>query len=217
MRRSGPFIVLATLLVVVLISFSTLIGFLVDWLWFDSLGFGAVFSTVWHTKLAVFALVAGLSFVVLVSNGLIATRTAVPRVRRLRLIRTNGGFEVPPEVFDVSSIRWPWRAMVSAAAAVLAVLVGFAQAANWEMFLKWRYGVPFARTEPLFGNDLAFYVFTLPVYGVVRDWALLMLFLGAAIAGGVYWARGAIDVDEGFPRLAPAVVRQHVHEIDARR
>jgi uncharacterized membrane protein (UPF0182 family) len=207
MRPSAPLIVLATLLIVVLICFSTLVGFLVDWLWFGALGFGAVFATVWRTKLAVFAIAAGLSFGVVVCNGLIATRAAVPRVRRLRLIRTNGGFEVPPEVFDVSSLRWPWRALVSAAAALLGILIGFAQAGNWEMFLKWRTAVPFARTDPLFGNDLGFYVFTLPVYGAVRDWALLMLVLGAAIAAGVYWARGAIDVDEGFPRLAPAVVR----------
>lgn len=207
MRRTAPLIVVATLLLVALISFSTLVGFLVDWLWFGSLGFGAVFSTVWHTKLAVFAIATGLSFVVLVPNGLIATRADVPRVRRLRLIRTNGGFEVPPEVFDVAPMRWPWRAMVLAAGALLGVLVGFAQAGNWELFLKWRNALPFMRTDPLFGHDLAFYVFTLPVYAAGRDWALLMLFLGAAIAGAVYWARGAIDVDEGFPRLAPAVVR----------
>jgi len=207
MKRSGLLVVLATLLLVFLICFSTLVAFLVDWLWFDSLGFGAVFATVWHAKLAVFVLATGVSFVLLAANGLIATRAAVPRLRRLRLIRTNGGFEVPPEVFDVASIRWPWRTMVSVGAAVLAMLVGYTQAGNWELFLKWRNAVPFARPDPLFGHDLAFYVFTLPVYGVLRDWSLLMLFLGAAIAGGVYWARGAIDVDEGFPRLAPAVVR----------
>ena len=77
MRRTAPLIVVATLLLVALISFSTLVGFLVDWLWFGSLGFGAVFSTVWHTKLAVFAIATGLSFVVLVPYGLIATR-AIP-------------------------------------------------------------------------------------------------------------------------------------------
>lgn len=207
MRRSAPFIALATLLLAVLISFSTLVGFLVDWLWFGSLGFGAVFATVWQAKLTVFAIAAGVSFVVLVPNGLIATRADVPRVRRLRLIRTNGGFEVPPEVFDVSPMQWPWRVTVLVAAAALGVLVGFAQAGNWEIFLRWRNAVPFLRSDPLFGRDLAFYVFTLPVYAAVRDWAILMLFLGAAMAGGVYWVRGAIDVDENLPRLAPAVVR----------
>jgi len=207
MRRRGPLVALATLLLVALFSFSTLVGWLVDWLWFDSLGLAAVFSTTWHTKLAVFVLATGASFVALLANGLIATRAAVPRVRRLRLIRTNGGFEVPPEVFDLSQIRWPWRAMVAALAAFLGALVGYTQAGSWEMFLQWRYAVPFARVDPLFGHDLAFYVFTLPVYGAVRDWALLMLFLSTALAGGLYWTRGAIDVDEGFPRLAPAVVR----------
>ena len=31
--------------------------------------------------------------------------------------------------------------------------------------------------------------------------------LAAAISGGVYWARGAIDVDEGLPKIAPAAIR----------
>jgi len=207
MKRGGPFIALATLAIVALISFSTLVTFLVDWLWFDSLGFGGVFATVWRTKLIIFALAAAASFVLLLANSLIATRAGVPRVRRLHLIRTNGGFEVPPEVFDVAQIRWPWRGLVAALAALLGTVVGYTQAGNWEMFLKWRYAVPFNRADPLFGHDLAFYVFTLPVYAAGRDWALLMLFLGAAVAGGLYWVRGAIDVDEGFPRLAPAVVR----------
>jgi uncharacterized membrane protein (UPF0182 family) len=114
---------------------------------------------------------------------------------------------VPPEVFDVSPARWPWRALVLTAAALLGILVGVAQTGSWAMVLRWWYGAPFGRSDPLFGRDVAFYVFTLPVYGAVRDWTLLVLVLGAVIAGGVYWARGAIDVDEGVPRLAPAVVR----------
>ena len=51
MIRRG-LLVVGILLGVGLILLSTLTWFLVDWLWFEMLGFGAVFATVWHTQLA---------------------------------------------------------------------------------------------------------------------------------------------------------------------
>ena len=103
MRRSGPLLALGALLIAVLISFSTLAGFFVDWLWFDSLDFGAVFWTVWHTKLAVFALAGGLSFVVLASNGLIATRAVVLAISTRMAQRA--GSTVPPLQLGLRGLR----------------------------------------------------------------------------------------------------------------
>jgi len=206
-RRTAPLVLLATLVIVAAVSVTTLSGFLVDWLWFDSLGYGAVFGAVWRAKVIAFAVVATGSFVILASSGLSAAAASVPRVGRLRLIRGNGGFEVPTDLFDAARARMPWRTIVVAVAGLLSIFIGLAQAANWETFLKWLSAVPFERTDPIFGRDLAFYVFTLPVYEAARDWALLMLFLAAALAAGVYWGRGGIDVDDNTPKLSPPVTR----------
>ena len=81
------------------------------------------------------------------------------------------------------------------------------QASNWELFLKWRYAVPFERVAPVLGHDLGFYIFALPVYGVVRDWALLIILLAVLSATAVYWGRGAIDLEPGFPQLGASVIR----------
>ena len=37
------------------------------------------------------------------------------------------------------------------------------EASSWDIYLKGFYGAPFGRTEPAFGNDLGFYVFSLPL------------------------------------------------------
>ena len=50
-------------------------------------------------------------------------------------------------------------------------------------------------------------MFTLPVWSAARDWALLVVFLAAAMAAAVYWGRGAIEFGRGPPRLTPAPVR----------
>ena len=205
MRRAAPLIILAVLFFAVVAITAALGGFFVDWLWFDSLGFGAVFGTIWKAKTVAFAVAAVVSAAFLAINGLVAVRARAPKVRRLRVIRADGGGV--PEVIEFHPDSLPWRSIVIAVAAFLALLIGLAQAGNWEVFLKALDAVPFGRTEPLFGRDLGFYVFTVPVLGVIRDWGLLIVFLAAAIAGAVYWVRGAVDRQGGVPQLSPGATR----------
>jgi uncharacterized membrane protein (UPF0182 family) len=195
------------LLIVVIVAFVALSGFLVDWLWFESLGFGTVFVTVWKAKAAAFGVAAGLSWLVLAVNGLLAARTPALRVQHLRLVTNPRAGEGLPEVIDLSLEAVPWRTIVLVFAAVLGLVFGLVQASNWELFLKWRYAAPFERVAPVLGRDLGFYIFALPVYGVVRDWALLIIMLAAVSATGVYWGRGAIDLEPGFPQLGASVIR----------
>ncbi len=202
MNRRALVIVVVVLLAS-LVLLSTLTGFLVDWLWFDTLGFGAVFTTVWHAKLAAFGIAAGLSVALLGLNGLVAVGAPVPHVRRLRVTRIRrGGGEVLPEVMEFSLERLPWSRLVLAGAGVIGVLLGLGQAGSWRVFLRWLYAVPFERTDPVFGRDLGFYVFTLPVYRLALDWGFLVVVLGALMAAGIFWARGAIEIVDGWPRLA---------------
>jgi uncharacterized protein len=200
-------LVAAALALAAVISTAAVSGVLVDWLWFRSLGFESVFSTAWVARLKVFAFVAIPSGLFLAANGLLAARARGPLVRRLRMVRMNGDPEGMPEFLELSLERFPWRILVLAVAALLAFFVGLSYAGGWEDFLKWQYAVPFGRTDPLFGRDLAFYVFTLPVWSAARDWSLLMVFLAAAMAAAVYWGRGTIEVDQGRPRLAAAPTR----------
>ncbi len=208
MRRRAPLLILAVLLITVAGSLSALTSFLVDWLWFDSLGFAAVFFTTWRTQVAAFAGATGSAALLLAVNGLFAVRMHAPPAHRLRLIKGDGrSNEGLPVFVEFSPDTLPWRVIVIAAAVVLGVLIGFAQATNWQIFLRWWYAVPFGRTDPVFGRDLGFYVFSLPVYEVARDWSFLMLFLAAALAGAIYWVRGGIVIDQAGPRLAAAVTR----------
>ncbi len=208
MRRTVPLFVLAALLIVVAASFSLLTSFVVDWLWFDTLGFGAVFFTVWRAQIVAFVGAAALTFLLLAVNGLLALRIHAPGLRRLRLVRSDGAATDGLPVFiEFSPDTLPWRLVVLAAAGVLSVLVGLAQAGHWQIFLRWLHAAPFGRTDPVFGRDLGFYVFTLPVYDVARTWGFLMVFLAAVMAAAVYWVRGGIEFTDRGPRFAAGVTR----------
>src|SRR4030095_14477606 len=171
--------------------------FLVDWLWFRSLGLGSVFSTLWGAWVVTFAVVAIASWLILICNGLLAAHAAGPSVRRLRLVRAADDATRLPEVLEISLEYIPWRAIVLAGASVVSVGLGLAYAARWEDVLKWWYGTAFERQDPLFGRDLSFYLFTLPVYRAVCGWGSLIVVLSAIAAPTVYWGRGAVELGQG--------------------
>lgn len=180
---------------------------LVDWLWFAALGFSEVFFTVWKTKLAVFTITMSVTGGALAANGLFAVHAVSPRVHRLQLVRNREGVEELLEFFDPFSARFPWRASVLGFALVVGLVLGLVEAANWEMFLQWRYAAPFGRVDPVLGRDLGFYVFSLPMYAAVRNVALVLVVLAVLSSASVYGGRSAIKMTPGGLEIKAAVVR----------
>ncbi len=79
---------------------------------------------------------------------------------------------------------------------------------DWRTFLLWWNGSSFGKTDPEFGNDVGFYVFTLPVLQ-----ELLAFFLGviilSAVAGLVgYWLNGVQDYHKESKQLS---LRARIH------
>jgi uncharacterized protein len=199
----------AASIVAVLVMFFVFSRFFVDLLWFSSLGFRAVFTTTWLTVLGVFVIATGLSSAVILLNGLVAARATTGPINRPHSFRVIGrNAQGLPEVIELSLDKLPLRLIVTAVALVVGLFIGFAQTGNWDTILKWYYGVPFGGSDPLFGNDLAFYIFSLPVYELLKDWALLIIVLSAAIAVIIYVAGGSINYQQtGFPAISGAAIR----------
>src|SRR3954466_14992226 len=141
--KKGSLIIAASA-IAVLVVLAVLSRFLVDLLWFDSLGFRAVFMTVWLTEIGVFLIVASVSSVLLLLNGLIAVRASASlRPRGFRVVGRNQ--QGLPEAIEISLSHLPWRALVLALSVIIGVFIGFAQTGNWDTILKWLYAVPFNR------------------------------------------------------------------------
>jgi uncharacterized membrane protein (UPF0182 family) len=156
-----------------------------DWLWYESVGYGTVFSTVLWTKVAA-AVVAGLAAAAATyANLRLALRLAPAPFSERRVLTVEGRTVELPDP----------RRLVGALALPAAALVGlvFASAGwkAWEVFQLWRHQVPFGEADPVFGRDVAFYVFTLPALKWL-EWALFALVaVNLAGAVAVYAARGA--------------------------
>ena len=202
-------LILAGLIIAILVTLAVLSRFLVDLLWFGALGFRAVFTTTWLTNIVVFVIAAVISSAILMLNGFIAVRPASAGAHRPRGFRVVGrNPQGLPEVIELSLDKLPLRLIILAVALLIGGLIGFAQTGNWDTFLKWLYAAPFGRSDPIFGLDLGFYVFSLPLYELLRDWATLIVFLSAAMAACVYFVRGDITIQPtGLPMLSPSALR----------
>ncbi|MBI3973212.1 MAG: UPF0182 family protein [Chloroflexi bacterium] len=84
----------------------------------------------------------------------------------------------------------------------LAVFMGLIAAAQWEAVLRALHAVPFGVADPLFGNDVAFYVFTLPVLGFLQSWT----FWALAFTTGAVLALYALAIYTADPSFEHATV-----------
>src|SRR5277367_5024387 len=81
-------------------------------------------------------------------------------------------------------------AIVSAGIALLFAVALFAQ---WDTYLRFRYGKSFGVADPLYGVDVGFYVFRLPFYEMMQRGLLALLLATLVIVVANYVLTGALS------------------------
>ena len=124
-------IIAAFVVGICLILLTLATDFLVDWLWFSSIGYLPVFLTSIGAKAMVFFAVLTATAAILWLNGLLAVRFA----RRLPTQAAASawkppGHAPPTDLFTLIRDRLPRQRVIAAGAAVLALLVAAAEAGN---------------------------------------------------------------------------------------
>jgi uncharacterized protein len=203
MRTRLMLVGVAAIVVVALIGLTVADGLLVDLLWFTSLGYRQVFTITLLAEVAIFLSVWIVAFAAIGGSGLIALRLCRDR-ERLRVVRRSEQVtEVNlPELIRSLGDRVPWKAIILAIAAILAVFVAQSEAGSWDVYLKAFEGVPFGQKEPAFGQDIGIFIFQLPFWQELRDLFLIIVVLTAVVTAGVYWVRGEIDFRESPPHIS---------------
>ena len=202
------------LIIAVIIFFICLIllelisGFLVDWLWFSAIGYFGVFWTTIIAKAEVFFAVFLATAIILWVNGSVAFRFARSQWTQhpAEFEWKTTGVAALPEVLEFTRHRLPWPVAIISGACILAVLVAWGEMNNWGLFLRFLYQVPYGANDPLYGNDISFYLFTLPAYIQIKNWMLLTLFLSALFAGAIYWVHGDIEYAAQRRSMSPTAI-----------
>ena len=174
---------------------------LVDWLWFSDVRYPDVFWTILGAKVALFLAVFAASAILLWLNGSLAYRLA-ERQRHLPAVVSpwqSIGDQTLTALLARLSQHLPWRFLVLGGALVLAALVALGETVNWDVALRFIRQAPYGQSDPLYGKDIGFYLFSLPAYVALKNWMLLTLALCALVAGAVYWAHGDLTLEKRPP------------------
>jgi uncharacterized protein len=174
--RTFLWIILAALVMV--FSARTAISYYVDSLWFSSLGYSEVFWRTLNFKWMAFAIPLVLTFVILYGWFSALRRICRDELRKAGTVILGGRtFELPVDVvLGVGSVI---------ASAFFSLLAGASFMSEWTRFALFWFVDPgkSAAHDPIFGRDLSFYFFSLPVLHFLFGWLMLIAILGCAIAG----------------------------------
>jgi len=188
--RKVLLILAGVLTLFILLSISK--GFYSEWLWFSSLDYGSVYTTILKTKLLIFfsaAIVFGLLFF---GNLVLATRFA-PRTET-------------PWPWDITSqLRKLSKWSIIAGTILLSLIFGLVAQGNWQVVLQFLNGQSFGVTDPVFHNEVGFYVFSLPFWYFLRGWllaALIITLLGSAVVYLISYRAQQRRFDSARPVLA---------------
>ncbi len=170
---------------VIFIFFSSIVSLVTDWWWFSEVGFTEIFSKSLGAKV-ILGVSAGLfAAAFLLTNFLVSVRSKIPWVAAI------------PEALigqALSLNNYTVKKVGIIACLFVALFIGLIAAASWQDVLKFLAGTPFGQTDPLFGRDIAFYVFTLPVYSLGLGLLRILVILSLIVSGAIYILRGSLDI-----------------------
>ncbi len=177
----------ALALLIVLLTARGIAGLYTDFLWFDHLDFGGVWTTLIGTRIGVALAFVILAFALVWTNLFVADRVSPP------FTPSAPHEDAMAEVHEVIERR---RGLVRGGfALVFAFFLGIGAAGQWNEWILFRHRVDFGTSDPQFGNDIGFYVFQLPFISFVLDWLFVALILTALVTAGIHFFNGGIRVN----------------------
>ncbi len=131
-----------------------------DWLWFDQLGLRSVFFKVLVTRIVLFA----------VGSVILAIPLSVSLVVAHRRSQGPESIPLPEAIRDLLKRLIVWGSML--VVVLTSAIFGALLASQWELFLRFSNAVSFNTIDPVYGLDVSFYMFTLPLYEFAQGWLL---------------------------------------------
>ncbi len=197
-RLLGPVLVV---LAVLLLLGGLFVSIYTDLLWFRSVDFTTVFTTVLRTKLLLFVLFGLLMALVVGANVAIAYRVRPP-FRPMSLEQQNlERYRMAMEPF--------LRLVLIGGSSVFGLFAGLSASARWETWLLWRNGSGFGQVDAQFGRDISYYAFTYPFQRFLLGFLLTALVLSLLASAATHYLFGGLRVQTVGEKVSPAA-RAHL-------
>lgn len=177
-------LIIIAIIALLFVSGGTIIQLYTDWLWFDSLGYATVFSTLLWSKIAL-GVLTGIVFFLVVYANLWLSRKLVPP--------PTNSYTQKMFMDKLGLLAKRGVGMLTLFVSVgLAVLVGLEASGYSKEWLYWVNSMPFGQTDPVLNVDISFYVFRLPFAEFLYNRLFFMMTVSAIATGLLYFADDAI-------------------------
>src|SRR2546421_2585496 len=196
-RRRGRRRVAVWLLVglgLLIFFISPLVGLVAEWPWFSALGYERVFATRFVASVTLGGLAGGVAFAFLSANLRFAQRGIVPNP-----VVMPASAQTP--AVDVTRLV---RRLALPSALAFALFLALAVSTGWMPVLQFLHQTPFGVTDPVFGRDLAYYVFTLPIVTGVLAILTVLVTVSLLACGALYALRGDVVVYRRTVTIEPS-------------
>ena len=183
-RNRMPLAITAAIFIALAAAFVAFSGYYIDWLWFQSVDFTSVWSTVLTTKVQLFLIFGLVTATLITSNILIAYKRRPMYVPTS--IELNGVERLRAQIEPI--LRFVLLGLFLA----IAYFAGSSGSLFWREYLLFKNSTDFGVTDPQFKMDISFFVFKLPLYEALLAWAISALVLATLASLFVHYMYGGI-------------------------
>ena len=155
-----------------------------DYLWFSSLDFPGVWRTLVFTRIFIVIIATVIAFLVIYLNLRLADRLS-PR----RAVFALGQSDELVARFQGWAEIYGGRILL-AAAGLFGFLIGLTAGNWWERALLFFNRTDFGTTDPVFGTDIGFFVFSVPFYRDMFSWGFQLLIWTTLLVAVLHYLNG---------------------------
>ena len=197
--KVGPGAITVTVLVLLGLFVYAASSFWTEILWFQQMHATRILLTRW-------GVIAGLAVVGVVLS-VAVLRIMIGLSHRHRVSSKRG--EAAANLRQYQDAIEPFKKLAFwLVALVLGIPAGLRLAEGWQTVLTWLNATPFGKTDPIFGWDISFFVFTLPFLELVVSFLLHLVILSLVVSIVASYLYGGLQV---VPRPHATVpVRRHL-------
>ncbi|CAB4722156.1 COG1615 Uncharacterized conserved protein [Candidatus Nanopelagicaceae bacterium] len=183
-RNRSPLVITAAILVALGAIVAYFSGIYIDWLWFKSVDFTSVWSTVLITKIQLFLIVGLITSLVISLNIFLAYKRRPLYVPTS--IEVSGLERLRAQVEPIR--RWVFLGIILA----LAYFGGTSGMVFWREWMLFKNSTDFGVKDPQFGLDISFFAFRLPMWQAIIGWAISTLVLATLASAFIHYMYGGI-------------------------
>lgn len=185
MSRRGRYVLILLVGAIVLLSvLGWLVGLRTDYLWYESVGYTSVFSTMMWTRLGLFGVFTLAMAAWCGLNLYLAYRF---RPDTWPATSEQEGLERYRELISPRAGWW-----IGGVAVIVGIFAGMSAQSRWETWLLFRQGGSFDKADPVLHMDAGFYVFRLPFWQFLIGFGFAAVVVGILASLSAYYLYGAL-------------------------